>query len=74
MERKLSTNHQLLGKPVNINDLITDIAEEFAALAKREEISLIPKIEVTQPLKVMGDEEQLYRLVTNLVINAIQHT
>jgi signal transduction histidine kinase len=74
MERKLSTNHQLLGKPVNINDLITDIAEEFAALAKREEISLIPKIEVTQPLKVMGDEEQLYRLVANLVINAIQHT
>ena len=74
MERQLTTKHQLLDTSVIINDLITDIAEEFAALAKREEISLIPKIEVTQPLKVMGDEEQLYRLVTNLVINAIQYT
>lgn len=74
MERQLTTNHYLSGKPVIINDLIADIAEEFAALAYREEICLIAQIQVTQPLKVMGEEEQLYRLVTNLVINAIQHT
>ncbi len=74
MEGQLTTNHKSLGQQVILNDLITDIAEEFAALALAEEISLISQIEVTQPLKVTGDEEQLYRLVTNLVINAIQHT
>lgn len=74
MERQLKTDDQLLEKTVILNDLITDIAEEFSALAHREEICLIAQIQATQPLKVRGEEEQLYRLVTNLVINAIQHT
>ncbi len=74
MERQLDQNYQFLSKPVILNDLINDLAEEFAALAKTESISLISQIKVNQPLKVMGNEEQLYRLVTNLVINAIQHT
>jgi len=74
MERQLTTDDQLLEKTVILNDLITDIAEEFSAFAYREEISLIAQIQVTQPLKVVGEEEKLYRLVTNLVINAIQHT
>ncbi len=74
MERQLTNDDQLLKKTVILNDLITDIAEEFSAFAYREEINLIAQMQVTQPLKVMGDEEKLYRLVTNLVINAIQHT
>ena len=74
MERQLAINPKPLGEQVTLNDLVIDIAEEFAALALACEISLVSQIEVSQPLKVTGDEEQLYRLVTNLVINAIQHT
>jgi signal transduction histidine kinase len=31
-------------------------------------------IRVHQPVYVIGDEEQLYRLLANLITNAIQHT
>ncbi len=31
-------------------------------------------VEVNQPLLVIGDEEQLYRLVSNLMVNAIHYT
>ena len=59
---------------VTLNDLINDIAEEFAALALASKIELKSDIRVSKPLQVQGNESQLYRLVTDLVINAIQYT
>ncbi|MBD2293646.1 two-component sensor histidine kinase [Anabaena sphaerica FACHB-251] len=56
-----------------LDDLVSDIAEEFAALAIAAEVQL--KTEIRQEkIKVLGDEEQLYRLLSNLVVNAIQYT
>ena len=59
---------------VTLNDLINDIAEEFAALALASKIELKTDIRVSKPLQIPGNESQLYRLVANLVINAIQYT
>ena len=74
MDKQLAINVKNQHQQVVLNDLVNDIAEEFAALALASQISLTSQIEVNYPLKVTGNEEQLYRLVVNLVINAIQHT
>jgi len=63
-------SHQL----VNLNDLVNDLVEELAALARAAKITLISEIEVKGSLEILGDSEQLYRLVSNLMINAIQYT
>jgi signal transduction histidine kinase len=61
-------------QPCCLNDLISDSVEEIAALAIAAEVTLKADIRVHQPLYVTGDEEQLYRLLANLITNAIQHT
>jgi signal transduction histidine kinase len=43
-------------------------------LAVAAGIQLTVDIQMQQPLSVLGDEEQLYRLVANLVGNAIHYT
>jgi signal transduction histidine kinase len=57
-----------------LNDLIEDLVEELAALAIAAQVSLTTEFTFHQPLYVMGNEEQLYRLITNLIINAIQYS
>lgn len=61
-------------EPVVLNDLVSDVVEEFAALALASKITLNAQIKVSGTLEVLGDAEQLYRLVSNLVNNAIQYT
>lgn len=57
-----------------LNILISDLVDEFEALAIAADVSLKTDIRVHQPLSVLGDEEQLYHLVANLTTNAIQYT
>jgi two-component Ni(II)/redox sensor kinase NrsS len=60
-------------KPCCLNDIISDLSEEFLELAVASKIQLsshIPEAEIY----VIGHEQQLYRLVSNLIANAIQHT
>lgn len=61
-------------QPVCLNDLISDLVEELAALALAASVRLDAKVNPSQILQVLGDEEQLYRLLANLVTNAIQYT
>lgn len=58
----------------NLNDLVNDLVEEFSALALASNISLTADIQTNTPITVFGSEEQLYRLVANLITNAIQYT
>lgn len=58
----------------NLNDLAIDLVEEFSALAIASSISLTADLQGTFPITVLGSEEQLYRLVANLINNAIQYT
>jgi signal transduction histidine kinase len=57
-----------------LNDIANDLVEEFEDLAGAVDVTLTSLIRVPSPLSVVGDEEQLYRLVSNLIINAIQYT
>ncbi len=57
-----------------LNDIVSDLVEEFTALAISKSVTLTSAIRVQNPLKVVGDEDQLYRLVSNLIVNAIQYT
>jgi signal transduction histidine kinase len=57
-----------------LNVLIKDVADEFEALAIAADLTLIPEIRVRETLWVLGDAEQLYRVVANLASNAIQYT
>jgi signal transduction histidine kinase len=61
-------------QPCNLQEIASDLVEEFAALALAAQIDLVLELRQPQPLWVHGDPEQLYRLVTNLLNNGLQHT
>lgn len=60
-------------QPCCLNDLVSDLTEEFLEFAIASEIHLTNQIP-TQSIYVLGHESQLYRLVSNLIANAIQYT
>jgi signal transduction histidine kinase len=60
--------------PCCLQDLVSDLVEELAALALHKHIHFQAQMEAKLPLYVLGDEAQLYRLVFNLVVNALQYT
>jgi len=60
-------------QPCCLNDLISDLSEEFLELATDSDIQLTS--DSPKPLVyVLGNEPQLYRLVSNLIDNAIRYT
>lgn len=60
-------------QPCCLNDLISDLTEEFLELATIADIHLTNQIP-SREVYVLGNESQLYRLVSNLIANAIQYT
>ncbi|MEB3827204.1 two-component system sensor histidine kinase RppB [Phormidium sp. CCY1219] len=56
-----------------LNDIINDLTEEFLELATMAEIHLVNQLP-HEHIYVSGNESQLYRLVSNLIANAIQYT
>jgi signal transduction histidine kinase len=68
------TSSQIEGERIAVTELIIEVTEDLAALAIANEIELTHQVEVPQPIQVKGDHPQLYRLLTNLVTNAIQYT
>ncbi|HZG37613.1 MAG TPA: two-component system sensor histidine kinase RppB [Nodosilinea sp.] len=59
---------------VHLPDLVKDIAEEFAALALAKGIQLTIVNLNAKPLTVRGHESELYRLLLNVVSNALEYT
>lgn len=57
-----------------LNDIISDLIEEFEAMAIAAGILLECSLQGNQPLNIVGNSDQLYRLVSNLIINAINYT
>ncbi|MCY6491199.1 two-component system sensor histidine kinase RppB [Leptolyngbya sp. GGD] len=66
----LPVKHQ----PCCLNSLLTDVLDEFSAMAIAADIDLRLDIRVPYPVYVLGNEEQLFQLIANLVTNAIQYT
>ncbi|MEP0888833.1 ATP-binding protein [Leptolyngbya sp. FACHB-16] len=50
------------------------IYSSLGYLAIAEEVTLSADLQVSEPITVVGNEEQLYRMVSNLIDNAIQAT
>ncbi len=57
-----------------LNDLVGDLVEELAAMAIASGVALTSEFRVQQQLNAVGDADRLYRLVANLIVNAIQYT
>ncbi|MEH2084961.1 MAG: two-component system sensor histidine kinase RppB [Nostoc sp.] len=57
-----------------LNVLISDLIEEFSALATAASLQLTSLMLCQELLYVMGDEDQLLRVLSNLIANAIQYT
>ena len=60
--------------PCCLNDLISDLVEELAFLAIEAQVTLLMQVQTQKKVYVFGNEEQLYRLISNLIVNAIQAT
>jgi len=61
-------------QPCCLNDLLSDLVESLSVLELAAPIQLATQIQVKELLYVMGDENQLSRLASNLVVNALQYT
>lgn len=61
-------------QPCCLNDLVSDLVEEFAGSSITAGVQLSAKVRVEEPVWVEGEKEQLYRLVANLISNAIHYT
>jgi signal transduction histidine kinase len=61
-------------QPCCLNDLVSDLVEEFAGSGINAGVQLSAEIRVKEQVWVEGEEDQLYRLVANLISNAIHYT
>jgi signal transduction histidine kinase len=68
-----SSNHQIV-ETCCLTDIVLDLVEEFAILATAKSISIISHVNANSPIYIDGNCEQLYRMGTNLIDNAIKYT
>jgi two-component system, OmpR family, manganese sensing sensor histidine kinase len=59
---------------VHLSELIKDVVEEQKAIATEKEVSLVFNLPEATADLVQGDRNQLTRLFTNLIGNAVQYT
>lgn len=57
-----------------LNDLLNDLVESLSVLEVAATIELSTAIQDSEMLYVRGDEHQLNRLFSNLIVNALQYT
>jgi signal transduction histidine kinase len=57
-----------------LNDIVSDLIEEVAATVMQSKIDLYLQILSDVPIYITGNEEQIYRLIFNVLINAINYT
>jgi signal transduction histidine kinase len=71
---RLERQPELIRRQCCLDDVVSDLVEEFEELAFGAGVKLTALFGGNQPLLIICDEEQLYRLVSNLIVNAIQYT
>jgi len=59
--------------PCCLNDIVADLTEELAELAAAKGIHLRSPVPTTE-IQILGNESELYCLISNLIANAIQYT
>lgn len=56
-----------------LNIIVKEVAEEFMAMAMAAEINLNTELP-DQPVHILGNSEQIYCVISNLISNAIKYT
>jgi heavy metal sensor kinase len=59
-------------KPVAVHELVAEVAAQMQKMAHEQGVSL--RLENLAPVTLCGDREQLFRLLLNLMDNAIKYT
>jgi signal transduction histidine kinase len=57
-----------------LNDIVSDLIEELAPISIQAKITINLKVTNHIPIYAIGNEEQIYRLIFNIFINAIHYT
>ncbi|WP_237741263.1 sensor histidine kinase [Geminocystis herdmanii] len=73
LDSVLENNYQISKTKINLLDLINDLVEELSCLALENNVNLRQEIKTNNDIFIFGNEEQIYRLLTNLTINAIEN-
>lgn len=60
-------------EPLDVDDMISDALEMSASVAARREIALTGRVEEDTP-PIVVDARQMYRVLSNLLHNALQYT
>ncbi len=74
LSRLDSPFEQLQLDPCNLNQVVPKIVENLQSLSKKANITLKTHLMTSVPLLIKIDQIHLERLLTNLVVNAIEHT
>jgi two-component system OmpR family sensor kinase len=61
-------------EPCCLNDVISDLMEEMAALAINAKVELTAEIEGNPVINVCANPDRLYRMLANPIVNALQYT
>jgi signal transduction histidine kinase len=69
-QQKVLTNIQ----PCCLNELIVDLVEELQELALSAGVTLKADLLIGESITINGEPSQLYRMVSNLIMNGIQYT
>lgn len=70
---RLDTVPETIFNPVNLNQALSDIHEQFQTVAEEKRITFKLDLESTLP-QVYASDLELYRALTNLVENALHYT
>ncbi|MEB3291949.1 MAG: two-component system sensor histidine kinase RppB [Synechococcales bacterium] len=63
-----------LWTPICLNDLVEDLEEDLLSVAMAAGITLNHEIKIDEKIYVNGNSDQIYRLFSNLITNAIQYS
>lgn len=73
LSRLEAGTERLVGKPCDLTQILTRVSEDLEPLVRQKNLTLERK-GLAIPLLFEGDETMLYRLFSNLVINAMKFT
>lgn len=70
----INQQHNYNSDLICLNELLQDLEEELAPLAIEAQVNLIYQCEISKFLYILGNSNQIYRLFSNLITNAIEYT
>ena len=70
----INQQHNYNSDSIFLNELLQDLEEELAPLAIGAQVNLICNFQTSKLIGILGNTNQIYRLFSNLITNAIEYT